>query len=583
MNIGAGGVLAVDAPVLTVPLAFGASTSIRSPVSDITFSASGTRMFLAERSMQFGGVFSSNPTWESYNHYSRVHIADLAFSVWTVTKSLDPGCYRSEAYGGVTLGPENGLSEEIVWMTSADMQGAPGPHGLFGVRPGGFPTPGPAPTSKAYRVPFDPAYNSGGPDFKGSGGDIEIMPALCCVKIDNKLVECINTNKTYEWQFCVTNCWNQGIKYLSFLDLPPGLDINEDIVMLPSVLPPGQGLCLTNYFTNTAGLTNLCFTVGAHTTNLLECCSVTNCLTLAPCCLYLTSEKLTPIFMIPPMGNCYNYTFTVKNVASPPLPLSYLLLVQDPMPPPSCISFTPNLITFSPPLLPNQSMTKTVKVCLTPSKPCKGPFYFLAGAHNSNLVECCSTRHCLPKAMFCHPVDIPIDDVVFRAGTTITVPVVIDRSIVQPQSVTLSDGTNVIASIANPAEGQSDNIFTLSVTWSNAPVGMRMLMAELIDTLGGVWNSESVTLHVLEAAPPNQLPLAPPLQNPRLEGGNVKFSLATEPGVTCHVEYTESLSPPDWKVLRTIVGDGSRMTVTDSLTNAPQRFYRVRVTNTTSR
>jgi hypothetical protein len=57
----------------------------------------------------------------------------------------------------------------------------------------------------------------------------------------------------------------------------------------------------------------------------------------------------------------------------------------------------------------------------------------------------------------------------------------------------------------------------------------------------------------------------------------MSFRLATTTGVTYHVESTASLSPPQWTVLRTIVGDGSTITVTNAITSAPQRFYRVRM------
>ncbi|MBI4325488.1 MAG: hypothetical protein HY674_09520 [Chloroflexi bacterium] len=52
------------------------------------------------------------------------------------------------------------------------------------------------------------------------------------------------------------------------------------------------------------------------------------------------------------------------------------------------------------------------------------------------------------------------------------------------------------------------------------------------------------------------------IHDPRLQGDAAK---------------PDPLSPPNWVVLQTIVGDGSIVTVTDSATNAPQRFYRVRV------
>ena len=71
------------------------------------------------------------------------------------------------------------------------------------------------------------------------------------------------------------------------------------------------------------------------------------------------------------------------------------------------------------------------------------------------------------------------------------------------------------------------------------------------------------------------------MAQPRLSiqraGGDVAFSVQTERGVTYYVEYAESLSPVTWEVLQRIVGPGSAVTVSDAITNAPQRFYRVRV------
>jgi len=544
-------------------------------VTDITFSANGTKMVLGERTMQ--------SETSSYNHDSRVHIVELISSVWTVTKTLivgngyyPGGC--GESYGGVTFGPENGGAEQLIWMTSADMAGGPGPHGIYGVRPSDFPpASSPAKAPNAYRVPFDPSYTTGGPDYKGSGGDVEIMPTegSCCVRITNKPAECIETNMTYLWQFCITNCWTNDLKYFSFVDLPQGITLSAEIITLPTLLKPGQGTCLSVYVTNSTGLTNACFTVGAHTTNFFECCSVTNCITFAPCCLYLSEERLLPIYMSPPMAGCYNFTFNVKNVTVPPVPMSYLFLVQDPPPPPTTITFTPAIITFNPPLLPGQSMLKTVKVCIAPGT--KGPYYFLAAAHNSNLVECCSIRDCIPKPAIPTPVCIGhgVDGTVAHAGSTIPVPVIVDSSVVRPTRLTGYDGSNVVASVVvDPAGGVPDNWFTLS----NAPVGVHVLTVELIDELGGVWNSEPANVYV-EDDPPPPGGGAPVLFVPAaaVNAGQVRFLLETQPGVTCYVEYTESIFPANWKVFQTIIGDGTTVTVTDTVTNARQRFFRVRM------
>jgi hypothetical protein len=279
-----------------------------------------------------------------------------------------------------------------------------------------------------------------------------------CVTITNRSVDCISTNMTYRWQFCVTNTGTDPIKYLSILDLPPGVTVNQDIITLPSVLNPGQGTCQTIFVTNTAGLTNLCFTVGAHSTNFFKCCSVANCITFEPCCVFFSAER-------PPLplsaSGCYDYIFTVKNVTVPPIPIKYLFLVQDPAPPPACVTFSREIIYFNPPLQPNESMTNiTVKVCF--GKGCAGPFYFLAGASDTNLVHCCSIRHRLPPGP--PPISFPggFDGSVFEPGT-ITVPLVIDTTYVRPSLVRLYEGTNVIYS----AQYAGTNSTVLSVNWSN--------------------------------------------------------------------------------------------------------------------
>ena len=63
----------------------------------------------------------------------------------------------------------------------------------------------------------------------------------------------------------------------------------------------------------------------------------------------------------------------------------------------------------------------------------------------------------------------------------------------------------------------------------------------------------------------------------RRKAGQLILSLPTEQGVICHLEYTDSLARPRWQLLKTVVGDGTLMTVSEPLTNAPQRFYRVRM------
>lgn len=58
--------------------------------------------------------------------------------------------------------------------------------------------------------------------------------------------------------------------------------------------------------------------------------------------------------------------------------------------------------------------------------------------------------------------------------------------------------------------------------------------------------------------------------------GSMSVSFNVAPGGACHVEYTDTLAPPNWQVLNTATGDSNGVvTVVDNVT-APggSRFYR---------
>lgn len=137
------------------------------------------------------------------------------------------------------------------------------------------------------------------------------------------------------------------------------------------------------------------------------------------------------------------------------------------------------------------------------------------------------------------------------------------------------EGTNAVRTIVDPADGQHDDYFVLS----NAVASTSVFRWELLDELGATWSTEAATVHVFvdQMQPPAPPPVLFVPAAAAVNAGQVRFLLQTEPGVTCHVEYTESLSPANWQVFQTIVGDGTTVTVTDSITNAPQRFFRVRM------
>jgi fibronectin-binding autotransporter adhesin len=64
------------------------------------------------------------------------------------------------------------------------------------------------------------------------------------------------------------------------------------------------------------------------------------------------------------------------------------------------------------------------------------------------------------------------------------------------------------------------------------------------------------------------------LARPTISGGVLSFPVTTSPGVVYVVEATTELSPPNWQTIRTIAGDGTVKTISDSVGES-QRFYRV--------
>jgi hypothetical protein len=60
-------------------------------------------------------------------------------------------------------------------------------------------------------------------------------------------------------------------------------------------------------------------------------------------------------------------------------------------------------------------------------------------------------------------------------------------------------------------------------------------------------------------------------------GGTLSMRFPTELGPSYVVEYKLNLTNANWTPLSTNLGTGAAVTVTDSLSAAPTRFYRVRL------
>ena len=89
-------------------------------------------------------------------------------------------------------------------------------------------------------------------------------------------------------------------------------------------------------------------------------------------------------------------------------------------------------------------------------------------------------------------------------------------------------------------------------------------------TGGSVSNQVSAYTSVICATPQGPKLVVPPLCGE----GDFRFSIITEQGLHYTVEYTPSLTPPNWQTLTTFIGNGGAVTITDPA-NQAQRFYRV--------
>ena len=68
---------------------------------------------------------------------------------------------------------------------------------------------------------------------------------------------------------------------------------------------------------------------------------------------------------------------------------------------------------------------------------------------------------------------------------------------------------------------------------------------------------------------------SPTFFGPTEVGTNFIVSFQTTPGNTYTVQYTDTLSPPNWQNLPAIAGNGAVESVTNSAPGVAQRFYRL--------
>ena len=152
---------------------------------------------------------------------------------------------------------------------------------------------------------------------------------------------------------------------------------------------------------------------------------------------------------------------------------------------------------------------------------------------------------CSPK---CLSISCPSNIVVFAKEG-------IEQRVAFQVAATNSCGGEMVVS-CNPASG---SVF---------PFGTTVVHCEASDPTGRSGSAVRCSFAVTVAR-------APKISTVALIGDNFTFSLLTESGATLYVESTTSVASNQWMLLRTVVGDGSVVTVTDPVA-VDARFYRVR-------
>ena len=152
---------------------------------------------------------------------------------------------------------------------------------------------------------------------------------------------------------------------------------------------------------------------------------------------------------------------------------------------------------------------------------------------------------------------------------------------VQPVSQTVAPGATITFSVQ--AEGTPPLHYQWRAGWvpgdipgatndtlvvSNAQSNVAGNYRVIVSNAAGSTASDMVVLSVVQ--PPSIIKAA-------LNATNVSFAFISVTNLDYVVEYKDSLTDPAWLTLRTLNGDGGTLNISDSMTNLPSRFYRLRV------
>jgi hypothetical protein len=205
----------------------------------------------------------------------------------------------------------------------------------------------------------------------------------CCAAVSAPKVSCDHGIFTYT--FTVTNQSPSSIQYV-LLSPPVGATytISPNVVNLgTNPLSTGQFTTVNVVITNASPGDTICINVALADSEIVACCTMQTCVVLPHCPCLRSGDAIVACAA----AGTYTYTVTLLNLTGVPVQQIFVAPTI-----PSNLSVSPQLVTLSTPLLPNQTTTITMTLSGAP-----------AGTHvclrfsplGDNRATCCSIEVCL--------------------------------------------------------------------------------------------------------------------------------------------------------------------------------------------
>ena len=412
-----------------------------------------------------------------------------------------------------------------------------------------------------------PGNGAGGIGVTNTSETVTKLWVGACMDVGCPTLECVSDG-VWNYRFCITNLGITPLNFVSMFGAPAGVSFVPNLIGLFPPLAGGQTTNLSVTINGPITLSNLCFKIGAHTTNeVIPTCDVPQCFNLPACCNRVITNSLTFVSTVG-LVSTYNYSITIQNVTG--VPLKFVGFGADQ----SCVTFLPPLIDLTLPaygtnlLLPGQSRTLNLQVQRT--APCPGTNTFHLSTFGTNLIACCSTKVTMPPPK-CVGIISPYDGSVLMTNTAVLLRAIA----IGPcgiRWVKFYDGSIYLGDAAGTVAGGFD------LTLPSLPAGVHHLTA-----VAEVESGTTQAGEIESSAPVELTVLAPtttghshesPIISAGVTGERVLINLPTDQGRQYLIEYSTNLATGRWKTLQSINGNGNVIMIIDAVTNDASRFYR---------